>query len=212
MDIHALILKCYNELQSVIEAETGVTDFDKKAMENLNGLHSKIDQWQPDHSIEFIWDYILGEGANSVSGQGMARTAMPNFKLFIEDAVTQEKIKELFMIRKTLSLDKTVLEKIDEIAIHDHLENFSFSKGYKPRLYLNRFLLMIFIEVMTTIAYSMELNKVRKKLDITENKSFAKMQFQIREKVNDALKELNIVPKTKFEAATIAWHIARVDM
>ena len=135
----------------------------------------------------------------------------PNFKIFIGDELTQNKIRQLFQIRNGKPLDHTILNKIDEVGLHEHLENFKFAKGAKPRLYVNRLILMMFIEVMTTIANPTDLKKVAKLLDVKAIK-FPRIQFQIREKVNDILKEENIMPQTEFEAATIAWHILNVEL
>lgn len=210
MDFNELILLAYNDLQESIKAEQGKSDFDKKALTNLLGLYREIEKWEPDKPVDFIWDYVDGEGANCVSGQGMAKTALPNFKVFLDDSITKEKIKQLFLIRKENSTSPSVLNKIDEVGLHDYLERFKFEKGSKPRLYVNRLLLILFIDIMTTIANPSDLKKVAEKLEIKAS-NFARLQYQIRDRVNDALETLNIEPKSKFERAAIAWHILRVD-
>lgn len=207
MDSRTLILNAYSELQKVIENERGETDFDLIAFKTLEEYHEAINNWEGNSSIDFILDYVVGEGANNVSGQGMAKTTLPNFKIFIDDSITQDKLKSLLNLRKSKKMDTGLLREIDEIRLHEHLENFKFEKGKKPRLYLNRLILMTFIEMMTTIADPNVLKKKGEILGVKGVKSFARQQFQIREKVNDQLQSANIIPKTKFESATVAWHI-----
>jgi len=209
MDINKLVLLAYEDLQKSIKSEEEKSNFNVVGLKHIQLFHKMIEQWSENEPIDFIWDFIIGNGADCVSGQGMAKVAQPNLRIFINDPVTQEKLKKLFMIRKEVSLNHTVLNKIDEIGLHEHLESFHFESGAKPILYVNRLMVLIFIDIMTTISNTTDLKKIAKKLDI-KAKGFTRIQYQVKDKINDVLKELDIEPRTVFEKATIAWHILRV--
>jgi hypothetical protein len=207
MDSREIVLSAYQQLQAVIEKERGITDFDLKANRTLKNYHNFIEKWDREEPLDHIWEFIIGENANNVSGEGMAKMALPNFRIFIEDQTTQNKLGDLLYLRKHHPIGPGILKLIEEIDLHTHLESFSFERGSKPRLYLNRLLLMTFIEIMTTIANPNDLNKKAERLGIRGVKSFARLQFQLRDKVNDELNILGIIPKSKFEQAAIAWHL-----
>lgn len=209
MDINKLVLLAYEDLQKSIKSEEEKSNFNVVGLKHIQLFHKMIEQLSENEPIDFIWDFIIGNGADCVSGQGMAKVAQPNLRIFINDPVTQEKLKKLFMIRKEVSLNHTVLNKIDEIGLHEHLERFHFESGAKPILYVNRLMVLIFIDIMTTISNTTDLKKIAKKLDI-KAKGFTRIQHQVKDKINDVLKELDIDPRTVFEKATIAWHILRV--
>ncbi|MBO1511131.1 hypothetical protein [Metabacillus bambusae] len=210
MDINKLVLLAYEDLQKSIKQEKDKSNFNVVGLEHIISFHDKIERWQENEPIDFIWDFIVGNGADCVSGQGMAKVAQPNLRIFINDPITQKKLKQLFMIRKESNLNHTALNKLDEVGLHEHLERFHFESGAKPILYVNRLMVLIFIDIMTTISNTTDLRKIANKLNI-KAKGFTRIQYQVKDKINDVLKELDIEPKTVFEKATIAWHILRVD-
>lgn len=184
------------------------------AVQHIKQFHDRIKKWDRSEEIDFIKDFMLGEGADCVSAPGMAVIGKNNFKQFMDDQGTREIIKKLFVLKQ----GQTKIEawkipgQIEKTGYLAYLDRFEFERGNKPLLFCNRFLIMIFPEVFTTIADVNALEKTRKILEIADapNISFEKLQYQIRMVTDEHCKYKNI-EESEFYKAVIAWWIVECE-
>ncbi|MDF2958583.1 MAG: hypothetical protein K0S39_318 [Paenibacillus sp.] len=177
------------------------------ALQILNELRSYEDQWQGENSLELI-DIYASEKADFISASGLARIFLPDFKVFLSNDSTVKRIKQLYELEQSaLSNDFSKAAKIRGIGLLSHLDDCSelFQHG-RPVLYTNRMLVMIFLDLFTTIADDRKLNVVKRKLNVRQS-NFEYAQYSIREKVNKYIKEKGIDFENRFTQAAIAWYI-----
>lgn len=205
MDRHQIIEKAYKQ---VVKEKNNNPQLFNLANNTLNNFEQCILKWYPGNSLKFVEDNLLGEGANAVSGAGMAVIAQSNLLSFIHKKEIEDKIIELILLRQQTTLSKyEIVNEINKIGLIEALENTCFQNGPRPLLYVNRLLIMMFPDIFTTIAAPQALNKAAKKLDIRAI-TFAKKQSQIRDIIDDYLIEIGQKGKeSRFFEGTIGWWI-----
>ena len=175
------------------------------ARQTLKDFHQAIERWDATQDIDFITDFLTGDGPNSIAKDGGGRVAQPNFKKFMEDEKVRGKVKDLFMIRKTNKVDFAIVEEIKRVGLYKFLEGYKFEERNKPWLYVRRFLIMIFPEVFTTIASRTCLPKVAKELGVVAT-TYEEMQKQVKQIIVHGLKEKGVYDKLDdFQRAAVGW-------
>ena len=186
---------------------------DSLALSTLNNFHHLIEGWQGSEEnldgIIFLKKFLTGPHIDAIAARGMAQAIIQNFEHIMTRKGTARKTAKLFCIRRDNSLGEGLASQIADVDFINYVVEHRDLEGTKPLLYTNRFLLSIFIEIMTTIADINHLNTTARLLGINPaGVSFEKLQIQIRSKVEDALKRQDIGNElTKFSRATIAYHI-----
>jgi len=205
MDRYQIIEEAYKK---VVKEKNNNPQLFNLANKTLNDFEQKIINWNQGDSLKFVEDNLLGEGANAVSGAGMAAISQPNLLHFIRKKENEDKIIELILLRQQTSISKyEVVNEINRIGLIEALEKTSFQKGSRPLLYVNRLLILMFPDIFTTIAAPQALNKTAKILDIKAI-TFAKKQSQIRDIIDDYLIEIGQKGKeSRFFESTIGWWI-----
>jgi hypothetical protein len=190
-------------------------DTDQLALKTLIDFHQKINDWNDSFNLKtllFSQGFLVGPHMEAISSSGSAAAKHENFKTVMKKISTLTKINELFTIRKTGPLDYSITNRIADVNIIKHVINHRSREGNRPNIYIQRFLLCIFIEIMTTIADDRQLRTTARLLGKNPNNvSFERLQVQIRLSVDDSLirlgigQDLNLLSK-----ATIAYFIEEV--
>jgi hypothetical protein len=191
-------------------------DTDSLALDTLKDFHSKINDWNDQSDLRtllFTQDFLVGQHMEAISSSGSAAVPYEDFKKVMRKISTVTKIKELFTIRKTGPLDFSISNKILEANLINHVIDYPGWVGNRPKIYIQRFLLCIFIEIMTTIADDRQLRATARLLGMNPtNISFEKLQVQIRLSVDDSLDKLGIGQDLNlFSRAAIAYFIEEVS-
>ncbi|AZN39539.1 hypothetical protein [Paenibacillus albus] len=174
----------------------------------LNEIHQRIRSWDESSSISIFEPYWLNKNANDVSAEGVAKMNKANFTVFVNDPTTQEKLKQLLMLRKNADLDYRLPAKISKVGLIEHLDRFNFSRGNKPVFFVHRMLIMIFPELFTSIADRVKLDESAKVLGIkSKGVAFELVQYQLRDKVNDFIIEAGLQNESEFVKRGIAWWV-----
>ncbi|MEK4105554.1 hypothetical protein NST28_15850 [Paenibacillus sp. FSL R10-2791] len=207
LDLSLLFKKAFELLKndlSKIEYE----HIEPSATRFLNEIHQKISNWNESTSLSIFEPYWLNKNANDVSAEGVAKMNKANFNVFVNDPTTQEKLKQLLMLRKNAELDFRLPAKISKVELIEHLARFNFSRGNKPVFFVHRMLIMIFPELFTSIADRVKLDESAKVLGIkSKGVAFELVQYQVRDKVNDFIIEERLQNESEFVKRGIAWWV-----
>jgi hypothetical protein len=192
-------------------------DIDIQALETLNRLHDAIDNWDESNDdlrrILFYKNFLVGPDMNAIAARGAAAAIQDEFITVMKKRSSATKISELFKIRKEGPLKDGKVNRIAEIQLIPHIVDYPTLKGNRPLLYIHRFVLSVFIEIMTTIANDGQLRDTASLLGIKpKGIPFEKLQVQIRTIVDESLARQNLGHElTKFTRATIAYHIVEAN-
>lgn len=177
------------------------------ANETLARLHRQIEEWDgSEEGASFYRDFLLGAGMDAISAKGMAGAAV-NAQDFIRKMRDASKLfTDLLRVKKEPALTPS---KIADVRFFEQVVNRQTYGSGRPKLYVNRFLLSVFIERMTTIADVGQLTKTAELLGINpKGVSVEKLQMQVRESVDDSLEILSVDEQwTPFTRAVIAFYI-----
>jgi hypothetical protein len=197
--------------------EVNVPEINALALATLNDYHNKIESWGGNHEelrgIGFYKDYLLGSHMAAIAADGAAAIKHENYKLVMGKVGTVRKLARLFCIRRDNTLHGDLADQIRKVNFINYVLNSPAREGFRPRLYTNRILLSIFIEIMTSIADRGHLNTTAKLLGIEgpNGISFEKLQVQVRNIVEESLIRQDLGNElTKFTRATIAYHLRDV--
>ena len=154
--IDEIVLNAYNHYNKVRNVK-----IDERALKTLNSFHDKIAAWDGTtlRDIAFIQHYLVGPDMEAIASSGAAPASTANFKTIMRSGDTARKVSELFLLRKNEPMTPGLVQKISEVKIIPHVLNHERREGSKPKIYINRFLLSIFIEMMTAIANEGQLQK-----------------------------------------------------
>lgn len=184
------------------------------ALTTLNDFHKKIEKWTGDpdnlNRISFFRNFLYGDHMEAISSSGSTTATHANFSLVMGKIGTVMKIAELFCLRRDNPIQEGIVKNIASVDFINHVINNPAVEGAKPLIFTNRFLLSIFVEIMTSIADRDHLDKTAKLLGIGSPKSvsFEKLQVQVRNIVEESLIRQDIGNElTKFTRAAIAYHI-----
>ncbi|MHC0037623.1 hypothetical protein [Pseudoneobacillus sp. C159] len=186
---------------------------DSLALKTINDFHRKIARW--DESIPgfkrlgFFQHYLVGPHMEAIASSGSAAAKHDNFKSLMIKPSTLAKIRSLFVLRKAGPVEENMISQLAEIDLINHVTEHPNRTGNRPSAYINRFLICMFIEIMTTIADKGQLSKTARLLGKNpDNVSFERLQVQVRESVDEALDRLGIGQELNlFTRATIAYFI-----
>lgn len=183
------------------------------ANETLNKYEQFMLNWKQGDNLKFIEENVLGEKPETVAASGLAKMAQSNFLIFIKDDKIQEKLIELILIKQQTTLDKyEKINKIMDVNLTSALERFQFRSGPKPKLLVNRLLIMMFPEIFTTIANPGSLNKTARCIGIKGVNSFEKKQIQIKDRTDSYLEKIGEKGKvSKFFESVIGWWILEAE-
>ncbi|WP_026575738.1 hypothetical protein [Bacillus sp. UNC438CL73TsuS30] len=206
--IDELVKKAFEKYNR--ESDPGI---DIKALNTLNDFHSFIEKWygNPEDvtGLEFSKDFLTGRHMDAIAAKGAAPARIEVFNDLMTRKEAKEKIAELFSLRRDHLNDKNIVNKISNVKFIEYVVNHPDREGSRPILYTNRFLLSIFIEMMTSIANQEHLKETAKLLGIApRGVPFEKLQVQVRQIVEDSLIRQDLGNDlTKFTRAAIAFHI-----
>lgn len=187
--------------------KNGLDENERLATEILVRLHNHIQSWNGISDVSEFNTYWTDNDANAVSAQGLAVTFKKDFHKFLEDRLTKEKLHQLLMLRKSNKIDFSIINNIVDVGLIKHLENFSFDNG-RPFFYVHRLEIMLFPELFTSIADRTKLDKTAKLLGIKgKGVAFERLQYQIRDKVNDFIREEGLTEESDFAKRNLAWWI-----
>jgi hypothetical protein len=209
--IDGIVKKAYEHYLKVRDPE-----IDKLALKTLSEFHDFIEKWNgsPEslRGISFFRNFLTGTPMDSIAARGMALANIENFNKVMNKVSTVKKIAKLVCIRRDNPFSEGLVNKIAEVNFIPHVINHPAVEGVRPILYTHRFLLSMFIEMMTTIADRVHLDQTARLLGKNPTGvSFERLQIQIRREVEDSLIRQNIGNElTKFSRATIAYHIKEV--
>ena len=208
--IDEIVLNAYNHYNKVRNVE-----IDERALQTLNSFHDKIDAWDGTtlQDIAFIQRYLFGPKMEAIASSGAAPALTANFKTIMLSGNTARKVSQLFVLRKNGIMTPGIVQKISEVKIIPHVLNHERQEGRRPKIYINRFLTSIFIEIMTAIASEGQLKDTARKLGKDpEGISFEKLQVQVRERIEESLNRQGIGSElTKFQRAAVAYHILEAN-
>jgi hypothetical protein len=212
MDTHLIdeiVRKAYDRYYLMREPH-----IDELALSTLNDYHNRIAAWGGNQEnlkgIGFYKDYLLGKHMAAIAADGAAAIEHENFKSVLGQVGTARKFARLFSIRKNNTLHEGLVNQITEVNFINYVLDNPRIIGDKPRLYTNRILLSIFIEIMTSIANRGHLDKTAKLLGISSPSgiSFERLQVQVRNIIEESLIRQDLGNElTKFSRATIAFHV-----
>lgn len=193
------------------------TEIEDRALNTLNNFHEAVNKWNPDINnlggLRFYLNYLVGNEMEAISSSGVALAKHDNLRLIMKKKSTALKVSELFSIRKNNMMNEGITGKIADVKIIYHVLNHPESVGNKPNIYIQRFLLSIFVEIMTTIADDKQLRNTAKLLGKNpKGVSFERLQVQVRSTVEDSLKRLKVGDElSKFSRAAIAYYIVEAS-
>jgi hypothetical protein len=207
IDITLLLQRAFNILKTEL-AKPEYLDIEPKATQFLQQLRLDIRNGNGSSNISVFDHYWTAITANTVSAEGLAKMNKQNFTFFLKDTSTQEKLLQLLSLREHEQLDYRLINKIVDIGMIEHLDKFTFLSGNKPLFYVHRLEIMIFPELFTSISDRKKLNDTAKELGIrSENLTFEKLQYQIREKVDTFIHEEGLDNESDFVKRGIAWWV-----
>ncbi|PLT31981.1 hypothetical protein [Bacillus sp. V5-8f] len=150
---------------------------------------------------------------DAVAAKCAAAAKQNNFINIMRKRSTATKISELFKIRKEGPLHEGMAGRIADVKLINHVVNHPALEGNRPKIYINRFLLSIFIEIMTTIANESLLRRTALLLRRNpEGVRFEKLQVQIWLIVEGSLNRQKTGNElTKITHASIAYHILEAN-
>ena len=205
------LTQLFNKALELLKTDLTKDDFkhiEPSATRFLYEIHQRISSWDESSSISIFEPYWLNNNANDVSAEGIAKMNKANFADFINDPTTQEKLRQLLMLRKNANLDYKLPAKISKIGLIEHLDRFNFSRGNKPVFFVHRMLIIIFAELFTSIADRVKLDESAKVLGIkSKGVAFELVQYQVRDKVNDFIIEAGLQNESEFVKRGIAWWV-----
>jgi hypothetical protein len=188
-------------------------DRDALALDTLTGFHRKIEHWASNSAdirkLGFTQNYLVGSHMEAIASSGSTAAPHVNFKSLMKKPSTLEKIKQLFLIRKDGPVQENIISLVAEVDLINHVTEHPDREGNRPSAYIQRFLLCIFIEIMTTIANQNQLHETARLLGKNPgNISFERLQVQVRTAVDESLDRLGIGQDLNlFTRATLAYFI-----
>ncbi|QRG68304.1 hypothetical protein [Brevibacillus choshinensis] len=206
IDNNLLLFQAYQMLKKDLERPE-FQHIESTATKFLHQLQYEIQEWDGISNKTTFDKYWTAPEANAVSAEGIAKMNKSNFtELFLKDAYTQDKVRQLLFIRQQESLDFRLVKKIADVGLIEHLDKYPFSFGKKPLFYVHRLEIMIFPELVTSIADRKKLEDTAKELGINGNSvGFEKLQYQIREKIDTFIQENSLESESDFVKRGIAW-------
>lgn len=204
-DNKMLLHKAYEKLKNELSYPEN-QHIEQSALQLLEELHQEILNWNNNESVSKFEKYWTASEANDVSKEGNAKSTRFEFNnLFLKDHDVQNKIQSLLLLRLQEPLDYRLISKIADVKLIDQLNRISFENG-RPLLYVHRLEIMIFPQLFTTIADRNKLDKTAKLLGIKSDKvAFERVQYQVREKVNDFIYREGLSRESEFVKSAIAW-------
>ncbi|NRF93597.1 hypothetical protein HQN89_21880 [Paenibacillus frigoriresistens] len=189
---------------------------DLQALKTLDEFHKRIEEWdgQSMDELSFVSDYLVGAHMNQIIAKGATSAGTEQFiHLISKESNIQNKIAELFRIRKSGPLESNLVHRINDVRFVQTILNHPNLVGASPEQYTHRFFCCIFIEIMTAIAKRSQLNKTAEILEIKSPKelSFTHLQIQVQGRVRESLKRLGLEKEFNqldtFRKSVVAYHI-----
>lgn len=206
LDINKLLRRAYELLKQDLAKPQNV-HIEPLANEALQRLHQDIRTWGIVDDVSPFDAYWTDAGANAISAEGNARMVKGDFNTYLQDPDTRERVRQLLLLRKKEAIDFRLVHKAVEIGLIENLDRFNFVVG-RPLLYVHRMELMIFPELSTSIADRKKLEDTGKELGINgKNVAFERLQYQVRDKVDDFIREEGLTNETDFVKMGIAWWV-----
>ncbi|MEK4324678.1 hypothetical protein MKX70_02175 [Paenibacillus sp. FSL R7-0312] len=206
IDNNSLLRRAYQLLKQDM-SNPQYAHIEPLATQTLQRLHQDIHAWDLSAEISHFDAYWTETEANAISAEGTARVFKGDFVTYLQDTNTREKVRQLLLLRKKEGFDFRAVNKAAEIGLIEHMDRFSFANG-RPLFYLHRMEIMIFPELFTSIADRNKLESTGRELGIKVGKvAFERLQYQIRDKVDDFIHEEGLMNETDFVKQGIAWWV-----
>lgn len=205
-----LLRKAYEKLK--IELSQPENQYiERSAVQLLDELSQEVLNWNINDTISIFDKYWTATRANDISKEGTAKIFRSEFNnIFLKDQDVQNKIQSLILLRLQEPLDYRLISKIANVKLIEQLNRIPFENG-RPLFYVHRLEIMIFPQLFTTIADRNKLDKTAKLLGIKSDKvAFERVQYQIREKVNDFIHNERLSQESEFIKSAIAWWLLEV--
>nr|WP_154891880.1 hypothetical protein [Paenibacillus xylanexedens] len=209
-DNELLLRKAYEKLK--IELSQPENQYiERSAVQLLDELSQEVLNWNINDTISIFDKYWTATRANDISKEGTAKIFRSQFNnIFLKDQDVQNKIQSLILLRLQEPLDYRLISKIANVKLIEQLNRIPFENG-RPLFYVHRLEIMIFPQLFTTIADRNKLDKTAKLLGIKSDKvAFERVQYQIREKVNDFIHNERLSQESEFIKSAIAWWLLEV--
>ncbi|WP_145331126.1 hypothetical protein [Paenibacillus xylanexedens] len=209
-DNELLLRKAYEKLK--IELSQPENQYiERSAVQLLDELSQEVLNWNINDTISIFDKYWTATRANDISKEGTAKIFRSEFNnIFLKDQDVQNKIQSLILLRLQEPLDYRLISKIANVKLIEQLNRIPFENG-RPLFYVHRLEIMIFPQLFTTIADRNKLDKTAKLLRIKSDKvAFERVQYQIREKVNDFIHNERLSQESEFIKSAIAWWLLEV--
>ncbi|MBY0205048.1 hypothetical protein SAMN05720606_102374 [Paenibacillus polysaccharolyticus] len=209
-DNELLLRKAYEKLK--IELSQPENQYiERSAVQLLDELSQEVLNWNINDTISIFDKYWTATRANDISKEGTAKIFRSEFNnIFLKDQDVQNKIQSLILLRLQEPLDYRLISKIANVKLIEQLNRIPFENG-RPLFYVHRLEIMIFPQLFTTIADRNKLDKTAKLLGIKSDKvAFERVQYQIREKVNDFIHNERLSQESEFIKSAIAWWLLEV--
>jgi hypothetical protein len=206
IDNNSLLRRAYQLLKQDM-SKPEYAHIEPMANQTLQRLHQDIQACDIAADISQFDAYWTETEANAISAEGAARVFKGDLVTYLKDKDTREKVRQLLLLRKKEVVDFRVVNKVAETGLIEHMDRFSFSNG-RPLFYVHRIEIMIFPELFTSIADRNKLEGTGKELGIKGEKvAFERLQYQIRDKVDDFIREEGLMNETDFVKRGIAWWV-----
>lgn len=209
-DNELLLRKAYEKLK--IELSQPENQYiERSAVQLLDELSQEVLNWNINDTISIFDKYWTATRANDISKEGTAKIFRSEFNnIFLKDQDVQNKIQSLILLRLQEPLDYRLISKIANVKLIEQLNRIPFENG-RPLFYVHRLEIMIFPQLFTTIADRNKLDKTATLLGIKSDKvAFERVQYQIREKVNDFIHNERLSQESEFIKSAIAWWLLEV--
>lgn len=203
-----LVLKAYQLYKSNTKP-----DVEELANVTLKKLRDEIDEWDGTiDNMKFYSGYLVSREMAAISSTGMAQAAVNtnDFLAVMAQPAQQALFQELLLVRKN---NKIISERLagpiaDVRFIYRTLNLNAFASG-QPKQYVNRFVVSVFTECMTTIAKEKQLKDTAILLGKNPNGvSNERLQIQVRTLVDESLERLQLDENWNlFNRAVIGYYL-----